>query len=95
MKFLSKILKAPIRNTVIILFISIIGYILFSLLSLYLARVMCSENYIATGSCRGTSLQMFISMILGDFKLMFRIATELSVILLISQAIYRLATRSK
>lgn len=91
MKFLNKVLKSPIRNTATLLAISVIGYLIFSLLSLYLARVMCSESYVTAGSCQGTNLQVFISMILNDFELIFRIIAELSVVVLIGQAVYRIA----
>ena len=94
MIFLNKILKAPIRNTLLCLFVSLIAYLVFAVVSLYLTRVMCDASYQSTGSCRGTNLQMFGSMILSDFELLFRIATELSVLILISQAIYRLATKT-
>ena len=93
MKFLKNILKSPIRNTVIILAISLLGCLLFALTSLYLTRVMCATSFDVNGSCRGTSFQIFITMILNDFELIFRIVSEVSIIVLISQAIHRLTTR--
>lgn len=93
MTFLKKILKAPIRNTAIFFGVSLIAYLLFALVLLYITRVICASSLDVTGSCRGTSLQMAGSMILNDFELLFRIATELSVIILISQVIYRLVTK--
>ena len=91
MKFLKTIIKSPIRNTVIILVISLVGYLLFGTASLYIMRVMCAASLDVMEACRGTSLQMLISMVLNDFELIFRIATELSIVVLISQFIYRLA----
>jgi len=94
MTFLKKILKAPIRTTTIVLVASLIAYSLLTFALVYLTRVMCADTYLNSGSCRGTNLQMFSSMILDDFKLLFRIIAEISVIVLISQVVYRIATKS-
>ena len=94
MTFLKKLLNAPIRNTAIVLAVSLAAYLLLTFTSLYLARVMCTASYLDTGSCRGTNLQMFSSMILNDFEFIFRIITELSVITLIGQVVHRIATKS-
>lgn len=93
MKFLQNILKSPIRNTVIFFSVSFITYLFFALASLYLTRIMCAASFDTTSSCSGTNLQMFISTILNDFEFIFRTATELSVVVLISQGIYRLVRR--
>lgn len=93
MQFLKNVLKSPIRNTLLFFGVSLIAYLLFALTSLYLTRVMCAALFDATGSCRGTNLQMFISMILSDLELVFRITSELSIIVLVSQVFHRLATR--
>lgn len=94
MKFLKNLLKAPIRNTVIILMVSLLAYLVLTFISLFLTRVMCAASYLDTGSCHGTNLQMFSSVILNDFEFLFRITAELSVVVLISQLIYRIAKKS-
>ena len=94
MKSLKMIVKSPVRNTAIILAVSLIVYYLFSLLSLYLARVMCAESFINTGSCHGTNFQMFISTILSDFVLLSRIIAELSILILVGQIAYRVVGKT-
>lgn len=93
MKIIQNVLKAPIRNTVLIFSLSLTTYLVFALISLYLTRVMCAASYDTTESCRGTNLQMFMSMILNDFELIFRIVTEFSVVILITQFAHRLVTQ--
>lgn len=93
MKFIQHILTAPIRRTAIILGLSLVTSLVFTLTSFYLMRIMCADSFQATSFCRGTPFQMLLSTILNDLELVFRIATELSVIVLISQCVYRLTRK--
>jgi hypothetical protein len=93
MKLMKNILRAPIRNTIVFFVVSLIAYFVFALTSLYLSRVMCASSLDIIDSCRGTNLEMFFSIIVNDLELIFRLATELSVVVIVSQALYRLATR--
>jgi hypothetical protein len=95
MKLLNNILKAPIRKTVITLGISVMAYVLFAWLSLYLLRVMCADVPATAEVCPGTSLQSLTSQILGDFQQLARITFVFSVIVLISQLVYRLISGFK
>jgi hypothetical protein len=91
MQFPKNLLDYPIRNTILFLGISLAAYLVFASVSLYLTRVLCAASFDDTGSCHGTNLQMLTSMVLNDFELIFRITTELSIIALIAQCIYRLS----
>ncbi len=93
MSFLRKILKAPIRRTLIIMLVSVAIYIVFILCSNYLLRVMCADVPDTAEVCRGTSFQRLANQICGDFVQLARITFVLSFIALIAQSIYRVVRR--
>ena len=89
---IKRIIKAPIRKTLIILFVSLLAYMLLVVLDRYFTRVLCMP--IATnGSCRGPMLTMFSAMVIGDFAFLARLVSELSLVVLIAQFIYRLTRK--
>ena len=89
---IKRILKAPIRKTLIVLLVSLLVYMLLVVLDRYFTRVLCMP--IAThGSCRGPILTMFSAMLIDDFAFLARVITELSLVVLIAQFIYRLTRK--
>lgn len=95
MNYLKSLIDTPVRNTVIVLAITFVAYLLLAWAIIYLSRTMSCVSFDGPIGCRSSTGEMVFSRLLADFSVLTRYAAELSALLLIVQLVNRFVRRIK
>jgi|GEM_PF-3619676 len=89
MNQIKKILKYPIKKTVVIVAVAFAVYVLMSILFIFLSRLQYTLHPNDLHPGRTFSVLFIIQSLVNDFHLLSRLVLELGIITIIAQVIYK------
>lgn len=95
-----KLLKQSLRPTVITILVSVILFIIFGSILIYLDRLIDNQNmvrcaYVTSCALRASPAMQVVHTIVYDFETLSRYAGEVGTVFLMTQLVYRVAARHR